>query len=139
MRSRLLHAQPLGGGHVNVTPMIDVLMCLIIFYLIVGQLATHAKSTIRPPVSGVGAPLTPGAPATIEILPDQTLRLNGEALTPDELAVRLRALAGNDLEVHLLADRELPYRAVAPALAICRELGLTSVRLITRPAQRGAP
>src|SRR5262245_29295771 len=46
-------------GEINVTPLIDVVMCLIIFYLLVGKLATDRKVQIKLPESTVGAEAEP--------------------------------------------------------------------------------
>ena len=46
-------------GEVNVTPLIDVVMCLIIFYLMVGKLATDRKTPVTLPESAVGTQAEP--------------------------------------------------------------------------------
>src|ERR1051326_8566662 len=54
MRLRTFHP-PHPFGKINVTPMIDVVMCLIVFYLIVGKLAADQRSAMRLPASATGA------------------------------------------------------------------------------------
>ena len=52
---RLRHRVHSGSfGKINVTPMIDVVMCLIVFYLIVGRLAADQRSGMRLPRHGRG-------------------------------------------------------------------------------------
>src|SRR5262245_26062452 len=54
MRLRSFHpAHPFRK--INVTAMIDVVMCLIVFYLIVGKLAADQRSAMRLPASATGA------------------------------------------------------------------------------------
>src|SRR5215831_9064802 len=53
MRIRQMHLhQP--AGKINVTPLIDVVMVLIIFYLIVGKMAAERQGRVELPSSGVG-------------------------------------------------------------------------------------
>ncbi|MDF1869704.1 MAG: biopolymer transporter ExbD, partial [Phycisphaerales bacterium] len=69
-----------GGGGVNVTPMIDVVMCLIVFYLMVGQLALDRKSSIVVAETRTGVEQQDLVDAIeIGVLMDGGLTLNGEA------------------------------------------------------------
>ena len=52
-RSTVNPGQPVFEA-VNVTPLIDVVMVMIIFFLIVGKLATDADARLRLPQSGIG-------------------------------------------------------------------------------------
>lgn len=76
MRRRQASTNPSPLHSINVTPMIDVVMCLIIFFLIVAKLASAGAVGVRLPESNVGlfdqpdkcvtiavAPRAPGAPA----------------------------------------------------------------------------
>ena len=136
MRRRALHHG--HTNHLNVTPLIDVVMCLIIFYLIVGRLALTRQARIDLPATAAGqaidsaaaliidvASTTPGAPPAIS--------LAGQPVTPAVLVDTLRTRHDADpkTQVHVRADRTLPYSAVAPVLDACRDAGLTSVRLVT--------
>ena len=60
-----------GVEEINVTPLIDVVMCLIIFFLIVGKLAQDGQVGVRLPESGVGRPSEPaeGEFVTVAVRP----------------------------------------------------------------------
>lgn len=128
----------------NVTPLIDVVMCLIIFYLMVGHLASGRAGDVRLPTAATGATPERATTLVINVVPREpagaeggaTILLGDEEVAGPELVARLRereALSPG-LEVQIRADRTLTYGAVAPILAACREAGLLSVRLV---AQRG--
>ncbi len=142
MRKRLLHA-PHTIGKVNVTPMIDVVMCLIIFYLLVGKLAT-AQRVKDLPTSGEGTSESPASALVVDILPGPgkdsapQLAVNGAAGDVAGLEAALKRLAGNaagKAEVQIRAGKDLPYSQLAPVLAACRRAGLTSVRLVAERRQ----
>lgn len=140
----------LSGGtpHVNVTPMIDVVMCLIIFYLMVGHLASGRSGSVNLPSAGQGERAEQAAPIVINLAPsdepgaapdaEPVLLIGDERVLMRNLAQRLKDLAtlSPGAEVQVRADRRLAYGSVSPVLNACREAGLLSVKLV---AQRGAP
>jgi biopolymer transport protein ExbD len=92
-----------GVGHINVTPLIDVVMCLIIFYLIVGRLASGQGRPIDLPSTGVGQTGTPpklvvsvAAPAAGAVEPEVTL--GGSPVTVAELPGLVKAVHQNTPE-----------------------------------------
>lgn len=119
------------------TPMIDVVMCLIIFYLLVGKLAT-SQNIKDLPKSGSGTMDASSRAVVVDILATQNasespLSVDGVPGTPGNLEATLRLRAagpGDQPEVRIRAGRELPYSRLAPVLAACRRAGLTSVRLV---------
>lgn len=134
MRRRRFHPSH-EAGKVNVTPMIDVVMCLIIFYLLVGKLAVSSRVTDLPR-SGAGEEVSGSAAIVLDILGEDEgggVSVDGVAMGVASLAEQLRArVAGSSggPEVRIRAGRDLPYSRLAPVLAACRESGLTSVRLV---------
>lgn len=142
---KLRRAQSDDSHHavVNVTPLIDVVMCLIIFYLLVGKLAMEQRTRMILPSSGTGiTQIDPGI-ITIEIPTDPALgqaRLDGRTVSVSELKSALVARLGVNasLAVQLRADRALPFSRVQPVLDACREAGLATVRLATSRVAGGA-
>ena len=142
-RSTVNPGQPVFEA-VNVTPLIDVVMVMIIFFLIVGKLATDADARLRLPQSGIGTTtqqpgrtitVTPGSESSahgafggVEVRLEQQLLRAGA-----ELEAALRA-GGTDAPVTLRAHRDLPFEAVAPVLAACSRAGIIGVRLATERA-----
>lgn len=139
MRLRRAHVDDGHSAVVNVTPLIDVVMCLIIFYLLVGKLAFDQRVKLALPESGAGITQIEATVAQVELPADERdgpVILNGERLTVASLTERLREKVARDpgVAVQLRADRDLPFARVAPVLEACREAGLTTVRLATRRA-----
>ncbi len=162
MRRRVF-GQP---GHsfeaINVTPLIDVVMCLIVFFLIVGKLAADAGA-VRLPASGVGGTASADAPIVVSIAPvlagvegsipwgggRARVFVDGVPLRNEgELDAILAARGGGGSgsgslssgagagapTVQIRADRSLPYGLVQPALSAAGRAGITGVRLATERA-----
>ncbi|MDX2116879.1 MAG: biopolymer transporter ExbD [Planctomycetota bacterium] len=131
MNRRVLPNSP-AVGHINVTPLIDVVMCLIIFYLIVGQLASARIEEVNLPTTRSGVETRPGEGLVINILPGAKVHLGVDLVSITELTQALKARPGQ--EVQIRADKSLSYGEVQPVLRACREAGLTKVRLVTQKA-----
>jgi len=137
MRLRTFHPQH-PFGKINVTPMIDVVMCLIVFYLIVGKLAADQRATIRLPSSTTGVEEKTQDTLIINIMPvrGQDLArfvIDTMDISPENLqaAIKDRLIDKQDVVVELRGSRELTYSAIAFAMRACKEAGVESVRLAT--------
>jgi len=117
----------------NMTPMIDVVFLLIIFFLLSSHLAKHETQFALPlPAAESGQASPPGdrPRLTVNVLADGTLLMSSRAITPAELAERLaqrRSVHGDDLEVRIRSDRSVPYARVEPILLACARAGIWNV------------
>jgi biopolymer transport protein ExbD len=155
MRFRRLN--PPEHEAINVTPLIDVVMCLIVFFLIVGKLAHDRAAGVRLPASAVGtadavsrlivveiAPLRPGERAADAFGPAMAARVLVDGKTvADEAALKAALLArlpaGNPGDpgappVQVRADRAAPFGLIEPVVRACQELKVPSVQLVTERA-----
>ena len=134
MRRRTLHP-PHPFGKINVTPLIDVVMCLIVFYLIVGKLAADQRSSMRLPVSATGLEEKAQDLLVINVMPGRVV-IDAMEIPNDQLegAIRDRAAATPGLVVEIRGARELDYGAVAAVIRACKGAGVGSVRLAAERA-----
>ncbi|MFO1361400.1 MAG: biopolymer transporter ExbD [Burkholderiales bacterium] len=122
-------ARPMA--EINMVPLIDVMLVLLVIFIITAPLLTHAVKLDLPRASSA-ANLT--RPENIQLAVDGASRLywNGEAV--DRAALRERLAAAGRLEpqpeIHLRADRTTPYEAVAQVLADSARAGLTRIGFI---------
>ena len=129
---------PRGGGHVNVTPLIDIVMVLIVFYLLVGQLAIDRRGEVDLPEAARGVEAEPtDTPISIAIRADGTMTIEAVEAPPDVLHRMVGVLVSQhpDRPVQIRADRAAPYRHVRAALDACRQAGVRHVELATRAAE----
>ncbi len=150
MRRRAIRQPAHAFEAINVTPLIDVVMCLIVFFLIVGKLAADAGS-VRLPGTGVGSGAGADASIVVSIAPTRgpddgsiawggaraRVYVDGVPLIDEaELEALLSARAAGQPAsaaptLQVRADRDLPYGLVQPALSAAGRAGLTAVRLAT--------
>jgi biopolymer transport protein ExbD len=135
------------AGKINVTPLIDVVMCLIIFYLLVGRLAMDRQAGVRLPGSAIGVEEKGSSSLVINVMMGEgsvpaRVMIDGRAIDAPTLKERLALYAGASPEavplVQIRADRRLAYASVSPVLAACRGAGLRSV-LLTTQREEGRP
>ncbi len=122
-------------SEMNLTPMIDVVFQLIIFFLLASQLTRQeALVDVDLPeavTASEPAPVAPGRVA-IQITTDGQVFVEDTLLSPPELAnylTRSRAASNQPLEVRLRGDRAVPFRFVEPVLRACAESGVTKISL----------
>ena len=126
-----------AAGHLNVTPLIDIVMVLIIFFLLVGQLAMDRQGDVELPESVSGEPATPeSAPISVAVESDGRLVIDGRTTQPDKLGTVLRVMAGQKpgSPVQIRADRSAAYGSVRSVLDACRDAGIATVELAASQA-----
>ena len=134
MRRRSILNDEGASARVNVTPMIDVVMVLIVFYLLVGQLALDRRAAISLPASRTGVEETVQTdPIIIGVTRDGERSLNGDAIELERIEAQVSGMLARspNTPVRIRADRETPHRFVRPVLNVLRDMGIGRVELVT--------
>jgi len=122
---------------INMVPLIDVMLVLLVIFIITAPLLTHAVKLDLPKAS---AQVNQLRPDRIELAIDAagTLYWNGEAVDRAEATRRFAAEGQRQPqpEVHLRADANVPYRVVAQTLADASRAGLGRIGFISEPDPR---
>ena len=115
------------------TPMIDIVFLLIIFFLVSSHLAKQ-ESQLPLPLPSADSGDTPRnsleTRITVNVTAGGELRLGSNAVGVDELERRLKhetTRVGQDIEVRLRTDRSVSYRYVSPVLAACARTGIWNI------------
>ncbi len=119
---------------INMVPLIDVMLVLLVIFIVTAPLLTHAVKLELPRATSQPNQLKPDK---IEFAVDATgARFwNGEPLTRTEAAARFATEAKRNPqpEVHLRADRETRYAAIAETLADASKAGLAKIGFVSTP------
>jgi biopolymer transport protein ExbD len=119
---------------INMVPLIDVMLVLLVIFIITAPLLTQAVKLELPKAS---AQVNDLRPERIEFAIDATGALfwNGEPVTRSVVQARFAAEGRKSLqpEVHLRADQAVAYRFVAQTLADASSAGLSKVGFISEP------
>ncbi len=127
----------------NLVPMIDVVLVLLIFFMIATSLRRESALELRLPEAS-GLP-TPSDVVQLEVSIDAEGRysVNGEILQPVDAATlkaRLITLAGGRaLPLTVRADGRTPHQAVVMVLDVAGQLGLQQLTISTASAPPAAP
>ena len=115
------------------TPLVDVVFLLIIFFLVSSHLArqeTQLELDLPTAASGREEEMASRPRVTINVRADGQILLGSTPTQGDELAHRLRyevERAPRDLEVRIRGDRNVPYARIEPILLACAETGIWNV------------
>jgi biopolymer transport protein ExbD len=122
---------------INMVPLIDVMLVLLVIFIVTAPLLTHAVKLDLPKAeSQVDHP----KPDKIDFAIDaQGQRYwNGEPVSREAAAQRFAAAGKQPTqpEVHLRADQDVAYRAVAETLADASKAGLSKIGFVSNPEKR---
>ena len=125
-------SRPAPMSDINMTPLIDVMLVLLVIFIITAPLMT---SSLKLDLPKTDAATPTSAPAFIALAVDADGKLffGDEALARDALALRIAAAAkaNPQLEVQLRADQKVPYGQVAELLALIQKAGLNRIGFVT--------
>jgi biopolymer transport protein ExbD len=118
-------------NEMNMTPLIDVMLVLLILFIITVPIQTHAVKMNMPIPSNV-QPKEPRPPIRVDVDFDGTIGWNGVAVTNDELQAKLREVAAeaDQQEVHLRPNKLVTYKNVAFVMASAQRLGVVKIGLV---------
>lgn len=117
----------------NMTPMIDVVFLLIIFFLVSSHLARQESQLPLPlpeATTGTESHHTDSHRINLNILKTGAIRLAGRHVEVAQLGQRLqfeKRRLEDKLEVRIRSDRDTPYKYVGPILSTCTDAGVWNV------------
>jgi biopolymer transport protein ExbD len=121
-------------AEINMTPLVDVMLVLLIIFIITAPLMTHQVPVDLPRAASTP---TPDKPMTLQvsITADNAIFIGSEAVDRNILESRFREAVAQDekVEMHLKADRATRYETVAEAMSAARRAGLTKIGFVTQP------
>jgi biopolymer transport protein ExbD len=121
-------------AEINMVPLIDVMLVLLVIFIITAPLLTQAVKLELPKVS---SQVNDVRPEKIEFAIDAAgvLYWNGEPITRADAAERFNVEGKKQPqpEIHLRADQSVAYRHVAQTLADASKAGLAKVGFISEP------
>lgn len=132
------HRQEPLMADINVTPMVDVMLVLLVIFIISAPMFTHA---IKLDLPSAKAAVAQHQAATVTLAIDAAGKTywNNELVAPAKLEARLVAAAKQDPqpELQLRADKNTRYEVVAQVMASAQSNGLTKLGFVTEPKKEG--
>jgi biopolymer transport protein TolR len=124
-------------SEINVTPLVDVMLVLLIIFMIAAPMLTTGVDVELPKADAPRMNIDEDVPV-ITVQRDQRIFLFDEEVSLDVLKERLTVdervrSAG---EVFVQADEQVPYGTVVQVLALVRQAGIGKMGLVTDPVTR---
>jgi biopolymer transport protein ExbD len=123
----------------NITPLIDVVFLLIIFFLVASHFIRHEQlENVELPTATQGRDQQDATSrVVVTVATDRRLRLGAHEASIDEIEKQLLLMAeehgANSTELRIRIDRNLPYSVVEPLLLSAARSGIKKVRFAVLP------
>ena len=118
-------------SEINVTPMVDVMLVLLVIFILTAPLLT---SSIKLDLPKTDAAKPVDAPKFVTLVVDKTgqVFLNDKPVSADQLKTSLAQTAGQnpDTEVQLRADEAVPYGKVVEVMGVAQKAGLSRIGFV---------
>ncbi|MBP8169198.1 MAG: biopolymer transporter ExbD [Azonexus sp.] len=121
-------------AEINMTPLVDVMLVLLIIFIITAPLMTHSVPVDLPRAASTP---TPEKPMTLQVSinAENQIFVGSDPVDRSILEMKFREAVAKDanVEMHLKADRSTRYESVAETMSAARRAGLTKIGFVTQP------
>jgi biopolymer transport protein ExbD len=119
-------------SEINITPLVDVMLVLLVAFVITIPALTNAVH-INLPKTVTTTPPEQQKAVTITVDSDGQVFLDNQPVGNDRIEAQLQTLKrdNEDLSVHLRADDRVPYGPVAKVMAAIEHAGVAHVSILT--------
>jgi biopolymer transport protein ExbD len=126
------HSAPMN--EINMIPLIDVMLVLLVIFIITAPLLTHAIKIDLPQASSQALPEKPEV-VSISIDEAGHMYWNDAPMVQGELALRLQQAAMQEPqpELHIRADKQTRYQLLAEVMADAQNAGITKMGFVSTP------
>jgi len=123
-------------SEINVTPMVDVMLVLLVIFMVAAPLLTVGVP-VDLPQTKAPAITEQKEPLVITVNAEGKLFLQNSTVSDDELVPRLQAITKNNpqADIYVRGDRAISYGRVMEVMGMVSAAGFTKVSLITEQAR----
>jgi biopolymer transport protein TolR len=124
---------------INVTPMVDVMLVLLVIFILTAPLMTSAIRLDLPQSEGGEAGASPQA-LSLVVDAQGAMFLNDQPIAAEVLRQRLTEVAKRNpnTELELRADQSVPYGRVVEAMGLAQKAGLSRIGFVAQTPVSGA-
>lgn len=120
-------------SEINVTPFVDVMLCLLIIFMVSAPLMTVGVPIDLPDTSAEALPSEEEEPLTVTLSREGQVLIQTTEVEESELVARLTAIAGErtSSRIYLRADGAIPYDRVMQVMGALNAGGFREIGLVT--------
>jgi biopolymer transport protein TolR len=121
-------------GEINVTPLVDVMLVLLIIFMVTTPMMQQGIDIELPETASSGVP-TAEEPFVLQIKKNKKLYVGDQVIASADLGKRLQAIfeKRTNKQIYLQADKAVDYGFVAETMAEIRAAGIYNIGLVTLP------
>jgi biopolymer transport protein ExbD len=121
-------------SEINMIPLIDVMLVLLIIFIVTAPLLTHAMKINLPEAESTAVEMKPDT-IQLGIEANGHFFWNGVPADGSELEALMREAARQEPkpELHLQADAATPYETLARTMALASRVGLEKIGFVSKP------
>ena len=130
-RGRRANLKPMS--EINVTPFVDVILCLLIIFMVAAPLMTVGVPIDLPDTAAEALPSEDEEPLTVTLAPDGQVMIQTTPVPMADLITRLQAVATErtSTRIFLRADGAIPYEDVMRIMGALNAGGFREIGLVT--------
>ena len=123
-------------NEINMTPLVDVMLVLLIIFIITVPVMKHAVPVDLPRAANEREVVKPET-IRLSVTADGKYHWNESAISDEELEPRLQAEARKDPQpdLHIRGDKDVRYERVAQAMSAAQRAGVRKIGFVTDPVQ----
>jgi biopolymer transport protein TolR len=121
-------------SEINVTPLVDVMLVLVIILMVTAPLLTQTVN-VTLPKTATTSPDDQKLPLQIAIDAKGNILLNKFPITDDsalEAALKIESAKNSDLGIHMYADKDVSFGRVAEVMATVQHAGIYKLSFVTQ-------
>lgn len=119
-------------GEMNVTPLVDVMLVLLVVFIVTAPLLTAQSLSVTLPKTQAISQKQENSKVNLNIEANGSLRYDDRAVSDEELTQLLKAQADNkDFRLQVAVDRTLPYERVAEIMVLAQNAGVAKMFFVT--------
>ena len=123
-------------NEINMTPLVDVMLVLLIIFIITIPVMKHSVNVDLPQATNQPENVKPET-VNLSIDADGKYHWNAQPITDEALLTQLQAEGAKDpqADLHIRGDKNVRYERVAQAMAAAQRAGVRKIGFVTEPTQ----
>jgi biopolymer transport protein ExbD len=131
---------PKATAEMNITPMIDVLLVLLVIFMAALPISQRGLDVALPPEAGPARNPPPDTHIVAEVGPEREMSINRQPVARGELESTLRAIfeSRRDKTLYVMGAATLPYGDIVDVIDAAKGAGVARVGIVTERMRRPA-